>query len=214
MQFNTLYQLLAMKLAGSPLLEMAETLLMMPDLFHWLLTGEKCNEFTEATTTQFYNPVERRLGHGAVGEVRAADRHSSARSSSRAPTSARCCENLAAESGLAGGRRRAARLARHGQRRDGRAGRQPPGQRPDWCYISLGTWALMGDRVARSRWSTTRCCELNFTNEGGRGRHDPPAEEHHRAVAGAGVPPGVGAAIRVRLGRSGAVGAEAPPLAS
>ncbi len=43
-----------------------------------------------------------------------------------------------------------------------------PGQRPDWCYISLGTWALMGvespvplvnDQVLR----------LNFTNEGGVG---------------------------------------------
>jgi rhamnulokinase len=39
MQFNTLYQLLAMKLGGSPLLDAAETLLMMPDVFHWLLTG-------------------------------------------------------------------------------------------------------------------------------------------------------------------------------
>ena len=67
MQFNTLYQLLAMKLGGSPLLDVAETLLMMPDLFHWLLTGVKCNEMTEASTSQFYNPVARRLGHGAAG---------------------------------------------------------------------------------------------------------------------------------------------------
>ena len=44
MQFNTLYQLLAMKLARSPLLDVAESLLMIPDLFHWLLTGVKCNE--------------------------------------------------------------------------------------------------------------------------------------------------------------------------
>ncbi len=57
MQFNTLYQLWAMRLAESPLLDVAESLLMMPDLFHWLLTGEKSNEMTNATTTQFYNPV-------------------------------------------------------------------------------------------------------------------------------------------------------------
>ena len=44
MEFNTLYQLLAMQLQNSPLLDMAESFLMMPDLFHWLLTGVKANE--------------------------------------------------------------------------------------------------------------------------------------------------------------------------
>ena len=37
--FNTIYQLLALRLSRSPLLDVAETLLMMPDLFGWLLTG-------------------------------------------------------------------------------------------------------------------------------------------------------------------------------
>ena len=58
MQFNTLYQLLAMKLGGSPLLDAAETLLMMPDLFHWLLTGVKSNEMTDVSTSQSYNPIK------------------------------------------------------------------------------------------------------------------------------------------------------------
>ena len=31
---------------------------MVPDLFHWLLTGVKCNEMTDASTSQFYNPVK------------------------------------------------------------------------------------------------------------------------------------------------------------
>ena len=39
--FNTIYQLLALKQARSPLLDVAETLLMMPDLFGWLLTGRR-----------------------------------------------------------------------------------------------------------------------------------------------------------------------------
>jgi rhamnulokinase len=57
MELNTLYQLLAMTLQKSPLLDAAESLLMMPDLFHWLLTGEKANEFTDVSTTQMYNPL-------------------------------------------------------------------------------------------------------------------------------------------------------------
>src|SRR3954447_13948565 len=54
--FNTLYQLLAMALAGSPLLEVAETLLLMPDLIGWLLTGRRVGERTNASTTQLLDP--------------------------------------------------------------------------------------------------------------------------------------------------------------
>ena len=54
--FNTLYQLLALTLANSPLLEVAETLLMMPDLFGWLLTGRRAGERTNASTTQLLDP--------------------------------------------------------------------------------------------------------------------------------------------------------------
>ena len=120
MQFNTLYQLLAMKLSGSPLLDVAESLLMVPDLFHWLLTGVKCNEMTEASTSQCYNPVQggwatelldrfslptRILGQivqpgTTLGPLRA---------------------NLIAETGLGAAKVVLPGLARHGQRGDGRA---------------------------------------------------------------------------------------------
>lgn len=63
MQFNTVFQLLAMRLAGSPLLDQAKSLLMMPDLFNFWFTGRKCNEFTDATTTQAFDP---RAGRWAI----------------------------------------------------------------------------------------------------------------------------------------------------
>jgi sugar (pentulose or hexulose) kinase len=50
LNINTLYQLYAFKLAKSPLLEQADALLFMPDLFNYLLTGVKTTEFTIATT--------------------------------------------------------------------------------------------------------------------------------------------------------------------
>jgi rhamnulokinase len=56
MQINTLYQLYAMRLARSPLLDAADRLLLMGDLFHFLLTGEAVAELTNASTSQFYNP--------------------------------------------------------------------------------------------------------------------------------------------------------------
>ena len=57
MPFNSLYQLVAMKRDASPTLEAADSLLMIPDLFHWMLTGVKTIEHTNATTTQMLNPL-------------------------------------------------------------------------------------------------------------------------------------------------------------
>src|SRR3989442_1063353 len=57
MRFNSLFQLLALQRDRSPLLDVAENLLFMPDLFHYFFTGLKVNEFTNATTSQFYDPT-------------------------------------------------------------------------------------------------------------------------------------------------------------
>ncbi|MCP4418433.1 MAG: rhamnulokinase [Chloroflexi bacterium] len=54
---NTLFQLLSMARGQSPQLEAADTFLMMPDLFNYWFTGRKVCEFTNATTTQFYNSL-------------------------------------------------------------------------------------------------------------------------------------------------------------
>jgi len=59
MQHNTLFQVYSMVLDKSPLLEAAATYLMIGDLFNYWLCGEKCCEFTNATTTQFYDPKKR-----------------------------------------------------------------------------------------------------------------------------------------------------------
>ncbi|MGA2035413.1 MAG: rhamnulokinase family protein [Thermoguttaceae bacterium] len=166
MQFNTLYQLLAMKLAHSPLLEAAETLLLMPDLMHWLLTGVKSNEMTNASTTQFFDPVRgdwscellerfdlptRILGPivppgTRLGPLRTA---------------------VAAEAGLT------AQVVLPGTHDTASAvmavpAHSRPGVRPDWCYISLGTWALMGIESPRPV-VNDKVLQLNFTNEGGVG---------------------------------------------
>lgn len=58
MQLNTLFQLLAMAQQKSPLLDIAETLLMMPDLFNYWFTGQKSCEFTIASTSQCYNMAQ------------------------------------------------------------------------------------------------------------------------------------------------------------
>ena len=50
--FNTVYQLMAVKETHPEYLEQAESILMIPDYFHFLLTGVKKMEYTNATTGQ------------------------------------------------------------------------------------------------------------------------------------------------------------------
>lgn len=52
MQFNTLYQLYDMVQSPDPQLEIARTLLTMPDLLGYMLSGVATTEYTHATTTQ------------------------------------------------------------------------------------------------------------------------------------------------------------------
>ena len=59
LNFNTVYQLYRRKREGDPELQKAATLLLLPDLLGYLLTGEKKSEYTNVTTTMLYNPTTR-----------------------------------------------------------------------------------------------------------------------------------------------------------
>lgn len=59
MQINTLYQLHGMVLRNEAVLEYAQRLLMMPDLFHYWLSGELSLEYTDASTTQMLDARSR-----------------------------------------------------------------------------------------------------------------------------------------------------------
>ena len=59
MAINTLFQLYAMATSCDVQLNEAQTLLMIPDLFHYFLGGEKYVEYTQATTTQMYSLASR-----------------------------------------------------------------------------------------------------------------------------------------------------------
>jgi rhamnulokinase len=55
MQLNSIYQLLSLSSQGSPILQIADKLLMVPDLINYWLTGRAVAEFTEATTSQIFD---------------------------------------------------------------------------------------------------------------------------------------------------------------
>lgn len=59
LNFNTIYQLHRRKMSDNSNLAKARTLLLMPDLLGFFLTGEKLSEYTNVTTTNLYNPKEK-----------------------------------------------------------------------------------------------------------------------------------------------------------
>ena len=167
MEINSLYQLMALKQADSRVLAAADRLLMIPDLFHWLLCGAASNERTNASTTQCFNPqtsdwafpLLERLGlprriFGPVSEP----------GTVLGPLRG----DVAAEAGLSG-----VRVVLPGTHDTASAvaavpADEPPSPRPEWCYVSLGTWALVGAELDRPL-VTPECLARNFTNEAGIG---------------------------------------------
>ncbi len=67
--FNTLYQLYRRKREGDAALEVADTLLLTPDLLGYFLTGEKGTEYTIATTTQLYDPTAKDWDWATIEEL-------------------------------------------------------------------------------------------------------------------------------------------------
>lgn len=69
LNFNTVYQLARRKAEGDVALENAETLLMLPDLLGYFLTGAVGNEYTNVTTSMLYNPTTKDWDWETIGEL-------------------------------------------------------------------------------------------------------------------------------------------------
>lgn len=69
MNFNTIYQLHRRKSASDAELSKAKSLLLMPDLLAFFLTGEKLSEYTNVTTTNLYNPLTKDWDYKSISEL-------------------------------------------------------------------------------------------------------------------------------------------------
>ncbi|WP_225446215.1 rhamnulokinase [Paenibacillus rhizovicinus] len=160
--FNTIYQLAALKEADSPLLEQAEHFLMIPDLLRYFLTGEMFSEFSNATTTQLYNPIQGGWDAELLGDIGI----SPALFGTVVQPGTRVGQtraSLTEELGI--GTIPVYAVAEHDT---GAAVAAVPALERDFAYLSCGTWSLMGTEVDRPIMGEL-AQELNFTNEGGVG---------------------------------------------
>lgn len=168
MPINSLYQFMSLRVHHSPLLEVAESLLLMPDLFHWLLTGAKGNEYTNATTTQFFDTARRTWANDLLKRLEL-PRHILGEVLEPGTRLGPLRPQVAKDTGLSG-----VEVVLPGTHDTASAvvavpAEGPCGDNPNWCYISSGTWLLMGVELPRPVINDD-CLELNFTNEGGVGQ--------------------------------------------
>jgi rhamnulokinase len=170
--FNTVYQLLSLTQSQSPLLEVAETMLMMPDLFGWLLTGRRASEWTDASTTQLTDPHSRtwsaelckrlQLPQSLLPElIEPGSVIGTLRKSVVDELGLSYPVTVIAPATHDTASAVAAVPAARASQSSGSASSPP-----DWCYLSSGTWSLLGVEVPQPviNAETLRC---NFTNEGG-----------------------------------------------
>lgn len=160
--FNTVYQLMAVKEKEPQQLEKAESLLMIPDYFHFLLTGRKAAEYTNATTTQLVN--------ARTGDW---DRELIDRLGFPGKIFQKICrpgtvlgtltEEIQREVGFD------CQVVLPATHDTGSAVLAMPCREDTGLYISSGTWSLMGTEV-REAVLTRQAKEANLTNEGGYDR--------------------------------------------
>jgi rhamnulokinase len=154
---NTLYQIVAAKRSTPKLIEAARTLLTIPDLLNFWLTGRLASEYSIATTTQFVDAAGRSWATGLLSRLDVPTRllpplvepgtvlgyvlEPVSAPAAGTPVVAPACHDTgsAVASVTAGG---------------------------DSAFISSGTWSLLGTELAAPV-INPRSRELNFTNEGG-----------------------------------------------
>jgi len=155
--FNSLYQLQAMQEAKSPVLDAAETFLMMPDLLSYFLTGRKACERSIAQTSQLID-TNCRWCRPIISEFGFAE--------SMFPELVGPAEVLGPLSGEVGGQVGLAGvpvIASAGHDTSA-AVAAVPGEGDDWAFLSCGTWSVLGilrDEAVAS----PRCHQAGFTYE-------------------------------------------------
>jgi len=163
MEINTLYQLMALKNQNPDLLETADCLLMMPDFFHWCLSGKRAAEFTDATTTQFFHPTKRTWSYDLLKQFRLpAD--ILPKIIKPGTQLGKLRQSISRRTGL--GKIAVVAPASHDTGSAVAAVPTTQTEEGTWAYLSSGTWSLMGLEVRQARLSAD-VLRFNLTNEGG-----------------------------------------------
>ena len=164
MQFNSLYQLAALAEAQSPALKNAAALLFIGDLLHFYLCGQKRSEFTMATTSQIVDAKSRTWAGELLSDL-GIDPRILSPIVEPSTTLGELRSDLVDECDL----QQAFAVTAPAVHDTGSAVVSVPAENNDqWCFLSSGTWSLMGVELDGPLISAETMA-ANYTNEGGVG---------------------------------------------
>ena len=158
LNFNTIYQLARRKAEGDVALENAETLLMIPDLLGYFLTGQVKSEYTNVTTGMIYDPTQKDYDWATIDAL-GLPRHIFTEMDQAGTLRGRLRPELAEELGL-----NQANFAAVGTHDTASAVAAIPGT-GSFAFCSSGTWSLFGVETDAPI-LTDAVREANFSNEG------------------------------------------------
>lgn len=160
MNFNSLFQLYAMRKAENSAMKHCKKVLFVPDALSWMLTGEAVCEYTIASTSQMLDPRTGDLSEKLIESV-GMKRSQFGRMVQPGTQIGVLTEEVQKMTGL--GAVPVIAVAGHDT---GAAVAAVPAKDAQFAYLSSGTWSLMGIETKEAI-INDRSYELNFTNEGG-----------------------------------------------
>lgn len=163
MEINTLFQLLSLKLADSPQLQIADKLLFTPDLFSYFLTGEANTEYTIASTSEMLDARKRDWDWQLIDSL-GLPRHLFCPIVMPGTVRGRLRKDIAEETGL--GEVDVIAVGSHDTASAVAA--VPATDEQPVAFISSGTWSLLGVEINEPI-LTEEARRAEFTNEGGIG---------------------------------------------
>ncbi len=158
-QFNTIYQLLEHGRMNDDL-KKASMLLLIPDYLHYLLSGERSNEYTNASTSQLLNVATRDWDRELLETVNAPEGLFE-KPVEPGTVLGEMKAELKEETGI-----EAIKVVAPATHDTGSAVVSVPTLDKEYAYISSGTWSLMGIE-SDVPVTSSKAMEYNFTNEGG-----------------------------------------------
>lgn len=157
--YNTVYQLMALKKQQPEYMEKASAMLMIPDYFHYRLCGSMVQEYSEATTSQLLNPVTKDWDYELI-EMLGYNKSMFQKIHMPGTAVGSLTEEVKALVGYD------CQVVLPPTHDTASAVMSVPSNEADTCYISSGTWSLMGVERADADCSK-ESKRANFTNEGG-----------------------------------------------